>query len=75
MKHWYKYLTKKERREFWLLSGVHLTFLLGGIVMMCFGMETGAYGFILLITYIPYYHSVQDMAEIRIKANEDKRTD
>jgi hypothetical protein len=67
MKHWYKYLNRKERRQFWIMSGINGLFFLGGIVMLCFGMETGVYGFILLITYIPYYFGVKMRGEIRAK--------
>jgi len=59
-----QYIPRKNRRFFWFWSGVNVLFLIGGIVMMCFGMKSGAYGFILLITYIPFYFSVVDMAEI-----------
>ena len=59
-----RYVPRKDRRFFWFWTAVNAVFLLGGIVMLCFGMETGVYGFILLITYIPFYGGVQDMAEV-----------
>jgi len=65
MKKMLKYLTRKERHRFWFITGINVGFFLGGIVMMCFGMGSGGYGFILLITYIPYYMSLEDLAEIR----------
>ena len=59
-----RYVPRKDRRFFWFWTGVNAIFLIGGIVMMCFGMESGGYGFLLCITYIPFYSGMEDMAEV-----------
>ena len=68
MKNWFKYLTKKQRRAFILLTIANGTLFFGGIVLMCFGYESGVYGFITLITYIPYYFSSEELGETRSQA-------
>ncbi len=62
---WFKYLTKKEKRNFYWITALNGTFFIGGIVMLCFGMYSGVYGFILLITYVPFYDGKQRLGEIR----------
>jgi len=64
---WFKYLTKKQKKTFISITALNGTFLIGGIVMMCFGMPTGVFGFILLITYVPFYMGMEDLAEINAK--------
>jgi hypothetical protein len=71
MKNWYPYLSKKSKRFFIFWTVLNALFLIGGIVMMCFGMvASGSYGFILLIPYIPFYYSNVDLGEARKKSHD-----
>jgi len=68
MRNWFKCLDKKQRRVFILLTIANGSLFFGGIVAMCFGYESGGYGFLTLITFIPYYFSAKELGETRAQA-------
>ncbi len=60
---WIKLLEKKDRRVFIIITALHLTFFIMGVILIVLGSYSGVYGFLLPITYIPFYFSLKDLAD------------
>jgi len=62
---WLKKLSKKERKNFYILSSINSIILVSGIILSFVGYYHCIIVIALLITYISYYDSLKEYAQIK----------
>ena len=69
---WLKYLGTKQRRRFYILTVMNLVLFIGGIIMFCMGHMIYIIVVVIPITYIGFYDSARNLADILKDGIDDR---